>query len=141
MYGMMFTFCIMLSGAPLSHAFTIAQSRNRRSVYLTPSGQPEYSNGRGGSQDSATANFACIAGADEVHALEHIDLEISVDHRAHGSLRFREVYSVNLIAGPDQPSSGAIIVDGQALSGMRESVGLVCDFTLGLSSTLISFPC
>ncbi len=61
-------------------------------------------------------------GADEVHALEHIDLEIPGGFIAlMGPSGSGKSTLLNLIAGLDQPSSGAIVVDGQALSGLSEN--------------------
>ncbi len=61
-------------------------------------------------------------GADEVHALEHIDLDIPGGFIAlMGPSGSGKSTLLNLIAGLDQPSSGAIIVDGQALGGLSEN--------------------
>ena len=61
-------------------------------------------------------------GADEVHALEQVNLEISdgVFVALMGPSGSGKSTLLNLIAGLDQPSSGNIVVNGQMLSGLSE---------------------
>src|SRR5215510_3044617 len=62
-------------------------------------------------------------GADEVHALENVSLRIADGTfvALMGPSGSGKSTLLNLIAGLDQPSSGTIIVDGQALSGLSEN--------------------
>ncbi|MBM4254744.1 MAG: ABC transporter ATP-binding protein [Deltaproteobacteria bacterium] len=62
-------------------------------------------------------------GADEVHALEGVNLQIPDGTFAAlmGPSGSGKSTLLNLIAGLDQPSSGNILVDGQNVSGMSEN--------------------
>jgi putative ABC transport system ATP-binding protein len=61
-------------------------------------------------------------GADEVHALEQVNLEISGGAfvALMGPSGSGKSTLLNLIAGLDQPSSGNIVINGQMLSGLSE---------------------
>ena len=61
-------------------------------------------------------------GADEVHALESVNLQIpdGIFAALMGPSGSGKSTLLNLIAGLDQPSSGNIAVDGQNLSGLSE---------------------
>ena len=61
-------------------------------------------------------------GADEVHALERVNLEIpdGAFVALMGPSGSGKSTLLNLIAGLDQPSSGNIVINGQVLSGLSE---------------------
>ena len=61
-------------------------------------------------------------GADEVHALERISLEIpdGTFVALMGPSGSGKSTLLNLIAGLDQPSSGNVVINGQMLSGLKE---------------------
>lgn len=61
-------------------------------------------------------------GADEVHALEQVNLEIpnGAFVALMGPSGSGKSTLLNLIAGLDQPSSGNIVINGQMLSGLSE---------------------
>ena len=61
-------------------------------------------------------------GADEVHALERVNLEIpdGAFVALMGPSGSGKSTLLNLIAGLDQPSSGNIVINGQMLSGLSE---------------------
>src|SRR5215510_5907721 len=61
-------------------------------------------------------------GADEVHALERVSLEIpdGIFVSLMGPSGSGKSTLLNLIAGLDQPSSGNVVINGQMLSGLKE---------------------
>ena len=61
-------------------------------------------------------------GADEVHALEQVNLEIpnGVFVALMGPSGSGKSTLLNLIAGLDQPSAGSVAINGQMLSGLSE---------------------
>jgi ABC-type glutathione transport system ATPase component len=92
---------------------------------LTPPGKRDYSNDRG--RKKAVIEISQVSrlyrrGADEVHALERVSLQIpdGAFVALMGPSGSGKSTLLNLIAGLDQPSSGTIRVGGQVLSGFSE---------------------